>query len=455
MTAQDTTRAPDGFAAGARRGTRAFAFFEWMIALRYLRSRRKERFVSVISIISLAGIAIGVAVLIIVMAVMNGFRHELLSRILGIRGHVVIHGYEGPLDDYAGVVMRVQRVPGVINAAPLVEGQVLISANGLSAGVAVRGIRKADLGALATLSRTLTDGLFCPMPQGTTSTPPAEQARALANFTGNNAVIVGGRLANKMGLYPGGTLTLIAPRGNVTPFGTTPRVKTYRIAGTFCIGMTEYDQGLVLMPFEEAQLFFNLANQASDVEVMVDHPDHSIALEVPILRAAGPGTRVYTWQQLDSTFFDAIIVERNVMFLILTLIILVAALNIISGLVMLVKDKSGDIAILRTMGASRGVVMRVFLIAGTSIGVVGTILGFLIGVVFCANIETIRQFLSSLTGTTLFDPEIYFLSHMPAEMNANEVVAVVVMALSLTLLATLYPAWRASSLDPVEALRYE
>jgi lipoprotein-releasing system permease protein len=219
--------------------------------------------------------------------------------------------------------------------------------------------------------------------------------------------------------------------------------------------MSEYDQGLILMSFDEAQLYFNMSNTASDVEVMVDNPDRATLLSGPIAHAAGPISRVYTWQQLDSTFFDAIIVERNVMFLILTLIILVAALNIISGLIMLVKDKSGDIAILRTMGATRGAVMRVFLIAGASIGVVGTAAGFLIGVVFCANIETIRQFLSALTGTTLFDPEIYFLSHMPAEMDSNEVLAVIVMSLSLTLLATLYPAWRASSLDPVEALRYE
>ena len=442
-------------AASERKNPGAFAAFEWMIALRYLRSRRKERFVSVISIISLAGIAIGVAVLIIVMAVMNGFRHELLSRILGIRGHVVVQGYEGPVPDFDSVVARVSKVKGVVHAAPLVEGQVLITANGASSGVAVRGIRKNDLEALPTLGRTLTDELFCPMPQGVTSTTRAEQQRALANFSGGNAVIVGGRLARKLGLYPGGSITLIAPRGNVTPFGTTPRVKTYTVAGTFCIGMSEYDQGLVLMPFGEAQLFFNLGTQASDVEVMIDNPDHATALARSIEKAAGPGARVYTWQQLDSTFFDAILVERNVMFLILTLIILVAALNIISGLIMLVKDKSADIAILRTMGASRGAVMRVFLIAGTSIGVVGTAIGFLIGVVFCWNIETIRQFLSSLTGTTLFDPEIYFLSHMPAEMNPNEVTAVVIMALSLTLLATLYPAWRASSLDPVEALRYE
>jgi lipoprotein-releasing system permease protein len=312
-----------------------------------------------------------------------------------------------------------------------------------------------DLRNHATVSRTLTDGLLCPMPQGVETTPGVEQSRVLERFGGGDSVIVGGRLARKLGLYPGGTITLIAPRGNVTPFGTTPRVKTYVIAGTFCIGMSEYDQGLILMPFDEAQLYFSMGNGASDVEVMIDNPDRATALAGPIAKAAGPTSRVYTWQQLDSTFFDAIIVERNVMFLILTLIILVAALNIISGLIMLVKDKSGDIAVLRTMGATRGAVMRVFLIAGASIGVVGTTAGFLIGVVFCANIESIRQFLSSLTGTTLFDPEIYFLSHMPAEMNANEVLAVIVMSLTLTLFATLYPAWRASSLDPVEALRYE
>ena len=437
------------------RPTRALAPFEWLLAFRYLRAKRKERFVSVIAIISLVGIAIGVAALIIVMAVMNGFRHELLSRILGIRGHVVVQGQYGPVPNFDAVVARVRGVPGVVRAVPLVEGQVLVSSNGISSGVAVRGIRTADLKGLATISRTLTDGLFCPMPQGVNSTRPEEQARVLARYSSGDSVIVGGRLARKFGLAPGGTITLIAPRGNVTPFGTTPRVKTYSIAGTFCIGMSEYDQSLLFMPFEEAQLFFNLGSNASDIEIVLDNPDHATTLARSIADAAGSTSRVYTWEQLDSTFFDAIIVERNVMFLILSLIVLVAALNIISGMIMLVKDKSGDIAILRTMGATRGAIMRVFLIAGASVGLIGTAVGFLIGVVFCANIETIRQFLSSLTGATLFDPEIYFLSHMPAEMNPNEVVAVVVMALSLSLLATLYPAWRASSLDPVEALRYE
>jgi lipoprotein-releasing system permease protein len=241
----------------------------------------------------------------------------------------------------------------------------------------------------------------------------------------------------------------------VTPFGVTPRVKTYVVAGTFRIGMSEYDQTFVFMPLAEAQLYFNMGASVNGLEVMVQDPDRVNDLFEPIQQAAGPAARIITWQDMNSSLFSALEVERNVMFLILTMIILVAALNIVSGLIMLVKDKSPDIAILRTMGAARGAVMRVFLIAGASIGVFGTLAGFIIGVVFCLNIESIRQALSALTGTQLFNPEIYFLSRMPAEMDAGEVIAVVAMALALSFLATLYPSWRAARLDPVEALRYE
>jgi lipoprotein-releasing system permease protein len=419
-----------------RVATRPFAAFEWMIALRYLRAKRAESFVSVISGFSLIGIALGVATLIIVMSVMNGFRHELLARILGLQGHIIVQGDGRYLSDFDSIAARVRGVPGVVGVAPIVDGQALASGAGASPGVVVRGMRAKDLRSLTSVSQSLSSG-------------------ALERFQNSDSVIIGSRLANKLGIIPGGIITLIAPRGNVTPFGVTPRIKTYTVAGTFNIGMSEYDATFVFMPLSEAQLYFNVGDAVTSIEVMVAQPDDVNAMIGPITHAAGPGAVVRSWQAISRSLFEALGVERNVMFLILTLIILVAALNIVSGLIMLVKDKSGDIAILRTMGATRGAVMRVFLISGASIGVIGTIVGFVIGVVFCANIESIRQFLSSLTGTTLFNPEIYFLSQMPAEMDPGEVISVVLMALGLTFLATLYPSWRAARLDPVEALRYE
>jgi lipoprotein-releasing system permease protein len=418
------------------KATHPFAPFEWMLALRYLRARRAEGFVSVISAISLIGIAIGVAALIIVMAVMNGFRHELLSRILGLQGHALVQGVEGPLPHYDAVAGRLRVVPGVLRAAPIVDGQLMATSGGVTSGIYVRGMKKTDLKSFTMVSSTLTPG-------------------TLAHFEGGDSVIIGARLAERMRLLPGDKITLIAPRGDVTPFGTTPRIKTYTVAGIFKIGMSEYDLTFVFMPLAEAQAFFNTGDAVTGIELMVKNPDGIDAMVLPLAEAAGPGARVMTWHDRDSTFFDAVQIERNVMALILSLIVVVAALNIISGLYMLVKGKSADIAILRTMGATRGAVMRVFIIAGLAVGVMGTLLGFLIGVLFCANIESIRQFLSSLTGTVLFNPEIYFLSKMPAEMDPGEVTVVVIVALVLSFLATLYPAWRAARLDPVEALRYE
>jgi lipoprotein-releasing system permease protein len=250
-------------------------------------------------------------------------------------------------------------------------------------------------------------------------------------------------------------VTLVAPRGAVTPFGTTPRIKTYRVAGTFKIGMSEYDMTFVFMPLKEAQLFFGHGDTADGILVMVEDPIRIDEWRLQIGRAAGPTVLVTDWRQLNQSFFGALAVERNVMFLILTLIILVAALNIISGLIMLVKDKGGDIAILRTMGATQGAVMRIFFIAGASIGVLGTFAGLLLGIAFCANIENIRLFLSRVTGTTLFDPTIYFLSQMPSKIEPADVISVVFLSLALSFFATLYPSWRAARLDPVEALRYE
>ena len=416
----------------------AFSPFERLIAARYLRARRREGFISVIAGFSLAGIALGVATLIIVMAVMNGFRQELLTRILGVGGHITVFGAEGgPLTDFDSVLARLRGIPGVTDAAPLVTGQAMLTVGRRAGGVLVQGMRPADLARRQIIADNIRAG-------------------GLADFgKSDDTVLVGTRLAARYGLVPGDRITLVAPTGNVTAFGTLPRAKAYRIAGLFEVGMYEYDSNFVYMPFEAAQLLFRDRGRASNIEVMIGDPDGVAAAKARIAGALGPTVRLRDWQQVNSSFFTAIQVERNVMFLILTLIILVAAFNVISGMIMLVKDKGRDIAILRTMGATRGAVMRIFLLAGASVGVVGTIVGFVLGIAFCDNIETIRGWIQGLTGTDVFSAEIYFLSTLPAEVDPGEVAAVVAMSLTLSFLATLYPSWRAARLDPVEALRYE
>jgi len=417
-------------------GTHPFSAFEWMLSLRYLRARRKEGFISVIAGFSFLGIMLGVATLIIVMAVMNGFRKELLSKILGLNGHLLIQPLESPLTDYAAVADRVSKVDGIYLAAPLVEGQALASSPFNASGVVVRGMRGADIAKLTQISKNIKQG-------------------TLDGFDDGQGLAIGSRLADQLSVRAGDNITLVTPRGAVTPMGTTPRIKTYKISAVFEIGMSEYDSAFVFMPLTEAQAYFNRAGDVTAIEVYTNDPDQIDRFRQPVTNAAARPIYMVDWRQRNATFFNALQVERNVMFLILTLIVLVAALNIVSGLIMLVKDKGSDIAILRTMGATQGAMMRVFLITGASIGVVGTIVGFLLGTIVCLNIEEIRRFLSWLTNTELFSPELYFLSKLPADMNFKETSAVVVMALGLSLLATLYPSWRAARLDPVEALRYE
>ena len=426
-----------GAAVENSRGAGPFSPFERMVAWRYLRSRRKDTVISVISLISFIGIMLGVATLIIVMAVMNGFRAELLSRILGVNGHLIVQPIDRSFDDYAEVAARINGVPGVRYAIPLVEGQVLATGR-ISAGTGalVRGIREEDITKLDFIANNIRQG-------------------SLVGFATGEGVAIGKRMAENLGLGVGDGIQLVAPEGDVTPFGVTPRQKIYPVTAIFEIGMSEFDASIIYMPLSEAQLYFNSEGVAQTVEVFVDNPDAVDSLRAPIEAAAERQIYISDWRQRNQTFFATLQVERNVMFMILTLIVLVAALNIISGLIMLVKDKGSDIAILRTMGASQGSIMRIFLITGASIGVVGTAIGFLVGTVICMNIEQIRRFISWLTNTELFSPELYFLSRLPAEMDAGETFAVVLMALTLSLLATLYPSWRAARLDPVEALRYE
>jgi len=416
--------------------TAAFAPFEWMLAKRYLRARRKEGFISVIAGISFIGIMLGVATLIIVMAVMNGFRHELFQKILGINGHVIVHKIQAPFDDYEQAAARLRAVPGVKAVMPLVEGQAMISSSANTLGALVRGMTEESLTKLPLVYGNVRFGTF-------------------AGFDQQDGIAMGSRLANSLGVNAGDSITLIAPKGASTPFGTTPRIKRYRIAAVFELGMSEYDKTMVFMPLAESQRYFSRGDEVDVLEIKLTSPDAVDQLAEPMRAAGGPSLHFTDWRKRNETFFTVLEVERNVMFIILSLIVLVAALNIISGIMMLVKEKSRDIAILRTMGATKGAIMRVFLITGASIGVVGTLAGLVLGVVFCWNIESIRQLLQSVLGTKLMDPQVYYLTRLPARIDVAETAWIVAMALVLSVLATMYPSWRASRLDPVEALRYE
>ncbi|TNC98315.1 MAG: lipoprotein-releasing system permease protein [Stygiobacter sp.] len=412
-----------------------FDAFERMVAFRYLRARRKEGFISVIAGFSLLGIGLGVATLIVVMAVMNGFRQELLTRILGINGHMGVYGTGPALAPFDPLAQAIRALPGVVRVIPTVEGQVMATSASSASGAIVRGVRPDDLLAREIFAKGL--------------------GGSGEEFKAGDGVLVGYRLAEKLGLQIGDTVTLISPKGNATAFGTVPRMRGYTVAGTFNVGMFEYDSGFMFMPLEAAQTYFKFPDAVTQIEVFLDNHDKVTETRNAIFRLTQGGVRIYDWQQANASFFNAVQVERNVMFLILTLIILVAAFNIISSLIMLVKDKGRDIAILRTMGATRGMIMRIFFLAGASVGVVGTVFGTILGVWFATHIEQIRQFIQSIIGRELFAAEIYFLTQLPARVEYGEVVVVVLMALGLSIAATIYPSWRAANLDPVEALRYE
>ena len=415
-----------------------FNAFERAVAGRYLRSRRGERFVSVIAGFSLVGIALGVATLIIVMSVMGGFKVDLLNRILGFNGDLGVYGAAGPITGYPALAQRIRTLPGVVQAIPVVDGQVLLTdPRGAASGGYVRGIEPADLRALHAVSDHLVAG-------------------SLNAFQGDDAIAIGAGMAQRFGVWVGGRITLVSPQGAATPFGTIPRVRAYKVVAIFKVGENDYDSSYVFMPLAAAQVYFQKQGAVTQIAVMVRDPER-VRITTDAIRAAFPGAplNVIDWQASNNSFFTAVAVEQNVMFVILTLIILVAAFNVISSLIMMVKDKTRDIAVLRTIGASRGSIMRIFLMCGASVGVIGTAAGTGLGIAFTLNIDRIQDLVTRITGVNVFNPEVYYLTHLPARLDWAEVIRVVVMALVLALLATLYPSWRAARTDPVDALLSE
>jgi lipoprotein-releasing system permease protein len=440
-----------------------FSRFEWLLASRYLRARRKEAFISVISWLTLIGVAIGVATLIVVMSVMNGFRAELLTKILGLNGHFTAYPIDAKFTDYDATAVKLETVDGVLFAVPYVEGQALASGQQESTGVSVRGIEAASIEKLTLLRDGAALGGW-------------------DQWDESMGVAIGQRLADKLGLTIGDPITIVNPNGANTPFGKTPQIRSFPVNVIFDLGMVEFDSFYVYMPMQAAQTYFKLYEdvlrpgvpepapdatdeeidaayerqyQATAVEVFIDDPDNVNVVRDRIQSGVDRSLILYDWQQRNETFFSALQVERVVMFTILSMIILVAAFNIISSLVMLVKDKSSDIAILRTMGATRGSIMRIFSMTGFAIGFAGTVIGLLLGVLVASNAESLRAFISGLTNIPIFPPEVFFLSRLPSRIDAGEVTVVALLALGLSFLATLYPAWRAAQYDPVEALRYE
>ncbi len=413
-----------------------FSPFERLIAFRYLRARKQEGFVSVIAGFSFFGIMLGVATLIIVMSVMNGFRQELFTRILGLNGHMNVYVAGSSINDYKVLKTKVEKANGIQSAVPVIEGQGLLNVGGVSSGVLVRGMTSHDF----MIKEVFLDGIV---------------SGDVMDFSGTK-IAIGNKMAEKYNLFLGDEVVILAPKGKASPFGTIPRSQRFKVGIIFDVGMYEYNSGFVFMPLETARKFYRLpVGSASYLEVVTKDINDLNYIKHNLNKELEAGVSVYDWRDANSSFVNALEVERNVMFLILTLIIIIAAFNIISSMIMLVKDKSSDIGIMRTIGASRKSMLKIFILTGASIGISGTIVGAILGTAFALNIETIRQWIQGLTGTELFSAEIYFLSQLPAVVNWNEVSSVILMAVVLSILATLYPAWRAARMNPVEALTYE
>lgn len=413
--------------------------WESHLALRYLRSKKQDGFLSVITGFSFLGICLGVATLIIVMSVMGGFREELLGRIIGMKGHALVYssGSAGLADD-PDLYERIAQVAHVTKVCPMIERQSVITNAVQTRGTLVLGLAWEDL----EKNTMLYQGLLPPSPDEGLN---VEQIKS--EFEGD-VVLVGKRMAELMGLTPGDTVSLMDPQGEVTPFGTVPKQREFRIIGLFEVGMSEYDKNIVILPKATAQEFFDLEGRVTQLEIFTDNIDRNDTVVRAIARRLPPPLTVLGWKHGDSNFFQAVQIERNVMFLILTLIVFIASFNIISGLVMLVKDKRHDIAILKTVGASRFSVMRIFIMVGSAIGCLGTLIGVVLGVVVTLNLNAIVNFIQTILRTKLFNPEVYFLSALPYKLNLHEIAAISAMAIILSVLAALYPSFRAARLDP-------
>ena len=412
---------------------------EFLIALRYLKAKRQEGFISVIAVFSFIGIMIGVATLIIVMSVMNGFRHELVGRILGVNSHLAVHSYQGAIPNYDSILDEIKKLPAVTKANILVESQAMITANNRNSGALVKAIHVDDLTKKDLISGNLRAG-------------------SIMAIEDKNKAILGAVLARSLNLRMGDKFKIIAAKTNSTILGSVPRIKTYEVGGVFASGMYEYDSAALFINLETAQKHFGLKNSVSAIEVFGEDATQINRLDYEIsnfLRENHADLYGINWQDANASFIEALAVERNVMFLILTLIILVAAFNIVSSLIMLVGDKKKNIACLRVMGMTKASILRIFLICGSIIGIAGTLLGLVIGVLFSANINAIKEFLEGISGSSLFDPTIYFLSQLPAKIFISDVFLIVGMALFLSFIATLYPAYKASKSDPADILRYE
>ncbi|MCF8474760.1 MAG: lipoprotein-releasing ABC transporter permease subunit [Emcibacter sp.] len=417
-----------------------FRAHEWMVAMRYLKIRSNEGFVTLVALFSLLGIAIGVMVLIVTMSVMNGFREELLSKVIGFNGHMLYQPVGGRMSHYDEAVEALKKIDHVVSVLPIIEGNALATFGSNSVPALVRGIRPDDLKLMSLISNNIKLGSLDDFGQG------------------DNDIIIGKRLADKYDLSIGDLVTLVTPRGRITPFGTMPRIASYKIVSVFEVGEYNYDTSYFFMPLGEAQSYFQYGDEIAALEISLTHPDMISEMYEAVEKVTQQfdlGGRLIDWRILNKSFFNALQVERNVMFIILSFIILVAVFNIISTMIMMVKNKTRDVAILRTMGVTSSSIMRIFFIVGSCIGVLGTMLGTFFGLIIAFNVQVILNFIERITGLSLWEGEVRFLSEVPAIVETKEVLIVVLVSLVLSFIATLLPAWRAAKVDPVQSLRYE